>query len=156
MTIARLTALMAFALVAGCGGLAESRLNPLNWFGGSESRVVLYPDGGFAEPADRRGLVDQVTSLAVEPVIGGAVIHAAGLPPVQGFWDGELVSTTDMVPENGVLVLEFRIRPPLQPTAVSTERSREVVVGLFVSRQKLDGVREIRVVAARNLRTVRR
>ncbi len=152
MSPVRLIAVVALGLLAGC----QSRLNPFTWFGPSEERVVLVPAGGFARSVDRRPLVDQVTALAVEPVVGGAVVRATGLPLVQGYWDGDLVSLNDFTAEAGVLTLEFRIRPPSAPTAVSTEASREVVTGLYISRQKLEGVREIRVVGARNLRSVRR
>jgi len=152
MSPLRLIALVSLGLLAGC----QSRLNPFTWFGPSEERVVLIPAGGFAASVDRRALVDQVTALAVEPVVGGAVVRATGLPPVQGYWDGDLVPPTDFAAENGILTLDFRISPPAVATAVSTEASREVVTGLFISRQKLEGVREIRVVGARNLRTVRR
>src|SRR5690606_3167715 len=134
--------ILAICLLTACG-FGQSRLNPLNWFGPSEERVRLIPEGGFVSDSDRRSMVERVTALTVEPVIGGALIRATGLPPIQGYWDGELVSTNRLTPENGVLTLEFRIKPPVQPTAVSTPISREVVVGLFLSRQKLEAVREI-------------
>ncbi|MCR8723960.1 hypothetical protein [Frigidibacter sp. ROC022] len=155
MTIARLTAILGVCLLTACG-FGQSRFNPLNWFGPSENRVQLIPEGGFTTDNDKRSMIERVTELTIEPVIGGALVRATGLPPVQGYWDGELVSTNDFTPEKGVLLLEFRIAPPVEPTAVSTPQSREVVVGLFLSRQKLDGVREIRVLGLANSRSLRR
>ena len=151
MTTPRLTALLALVLLAACGGSLFS--NPFS--GGRAQRVVLYPEGGFPQKIDNRELMDQVTRVTIEPVIGGVVVHAVGLPPVQGFWDGELVSTNDFAAENGVLTLEFRAWGPLDPTEASTPQSREVVVALFLSRQKMDGVREIRVVGRGNSRALR-
>jgi hypothetical protein len=150
--IALLGAAVALALLPGCA----SRLNPFNWFGPSEERVVLYPEGGFVTKVDRRSMIETITKLEVEQVAGGAVVHATGLPQIQGHWDAELVSTTDFAPENGVLLLEFRVRPPRERTASGTPRSREVEVGLFLSRQKLAEVREIRVQGLANSRSVRR
>ncbi|WP_226780619.1 hypothetical protein [Oceaniglobus trochenteri] len=143
--------------LAGCGRVAESRLNPFNWFGSSRSEATLAPEGGYGEiDQDLRRLMDQVSALNVEKTPGGAIIRATGLPPEQGYYDGELVSVSDDKPVDGVLEYQFRVRPPLRPNRASTPQSREVVVGLFVTNQALDGVREIRVVAARNTRAVRR
>jgi hypothetical protein len=152
----RVGLVLALGLTSACGGNSSARLNPFNWFRGSQERVVLYPDGGFGARAELRPLVDQVTEMRVERVSDGAVVRATGLPPVQGYWDGELVSPDDLTPVNGRLTLEFRIRPPVDRTAVSVPRSREVTVAFFLSHQKLEGVREVLVVAARNQRSARR
>lgn len=161
MTIARpnpsrrhllLGAVAALALVPGCA----SRFNPLNWFGPSEERVVLYPEGGFATTVDRRSMIETITALEIEQVVGGAVVHATGLPQIQGHWDAELVAANGFEPEDGILVLEFRIRPPRERTEAGTPRSREVEAGLFLSRQKLAGLSEIRVQGLANSRSVRR
>ena len=157
MQLTRPSLIVALAFLTACGGGSGSAsLNPFTWFRSSESRVVLEPDGDFASRAETRPLVDQVTAMTVEPVVGGALVRASGLPPVQGYWDAELVSPNDFTPEDGVLTLDFRLRPPVGATRVSTPQSREVVVGLYISRQKLEGVNEIRVVGARNLRASRR
>jgi hypothetical protein len=154
MTILRLTAVMCLGLVVGCG---DSGLSPTTWFGRDHvQKVRLIPKGGFPQDEDDRGRVDQVTELAVEPAIGGGVVRATGIPPVQGYWDAELVSTDNLEPVDGVLTLEFRIRPPEQPTLIGPPRSREVTAAIFVSRQKLDRTREIRVLGAGTSRSVRR
>jgi hypothetical protein len=157
MTRTLIATVLILGTLAGCGRVAESRLNPFNWFGGSESSPTLAPEGGYATiEQDRRRMVDQVSALAIERTPGGAILRAIGLPVEQGYYDGELVSVSDGKPVEGVLEYQFRIRPPVAPTRVSTVPSREVVVGLFLSNQDLDGVREIRVVGQRNTRAVRR
>ncbi len=107
-----------------------------------------------AAPEDPRALVQTVLSLVVEETAGGAILRATGLPPTQGWWDAELVPQP--VDENGRLVLEFRIFPPIEAKRTGTQPSREVVVALFLSNIKLDPVREIIVQGETNARAARR
>jgi len=146
--------LAVVATLAGCAQVAESRFNPLNWFG--RSTQVETAVAGPGQPGDARNLVAQITTLRIEQVPGGAIIRATGLPATQGYFDGELVPIGREVADNGVLSYQFRISPPFAQTRVSTTQSREVVVGLFVSTQTLTGVREIRVNGAQNALSVRR
>jgi hypothetical protein len=148
----RLTTMLALTLIlASCGGFRDSRLNPFNWFGRSEeAEKVALP----AVPEDPRGLVATVLTLKVEETAGGAIVRATGLPPTQGFWDAELVAQP--VDENGRLVLEFRIFPPIERKPVSTQQSREVVVAIFLSNIKLGQVTEIIVQGETNARSTRR
>lgn len=154
MTARLLITLAVVAAIAGCSRIAESRFNPFNWFGRSErvATVVVAPGDGVS----RANLVAQITTLRVEQAPGGAIVRATGLPPRQGYYDGELVPLAGETPENGVLNYQFAISPPPDQTRVSTVRSREVVVGRFVSTQRLQGVRQIRVTAATNALAVRR
>jgi hypothetical protein len=159
MTPYRLSLVMALALTAGCGGSGSggSGLNPFGWFSGPrDNRVALEPEGGFATFEDTRPMVAQVTQTRFEPVVGGGVVHAVGLPPTQGYWDGELVEVSADPPEDGVLVLEFRIRPPLDAARSSVPRSREVAVAAYLSNPRLLPLREIRIVGAQNSISVRR
>jgi len=144
--------LLGTLVLTGCA----TNFNPLNWFkrGSTEETLAVLPDPNVI--IDHRGMVDQVTSLNIEKTGGGAIIRAVGLPPTQGFWDAELVPENGENPVNGVLTYQFRISEPIGFERESTTRSREVVVGYFVSDFKLNGVRQIRVVAARNARTSRR
>ena len=147
-----LTALVALTLIlAGCGGLRDSKVNPFNWFKRSEETQKLALP---ARPADTRALVGTVLSMQVEEVPGGAIVRATGLPPTQGWWDAELVALP--VDENGRLVLEFRIFSPVDKVAVGNQRSREVVVAQYLSNIKLDLVREIIVQGDTNARSARR
>lgn len=141
------------SLLAGCARLAESRLNPFNWFGRSQEVETFVP---VARAPDPRPLVDQVTELTIERTPGGAIVRARGLPATQGYWGGDLVAENRGVPVEGVLTYMFRIVPPETGARSSSVRSREIVVGQFLTQQDMDGVREIRVVAARNSRAVRR
>jgi hypothetical protein len=145
-----LAATLVIAL-AGCGGMRDSKLNPFNWFKRSETRVAVdVPE----DPADTRPLVETVLDLKVEPIPGGAIVRARGLPPTQGWWDAELVlKPTD---ETGVLVYEFRLSPPDRATDTNVPRSREIDVAIYVSDYKLEFVNEIVVQGATNARSASR
>lgn len=149
MTGRIILALMVVGTLAGCARVAESRFNPLNWFGRSERAQVVTADPN----ADPRPLVAQIITLRVEQAPGGAIIRATGLPPIQGYYNGALLPLGS---EDGVLNYEFRASAPPTPTRVSTQQSREVVIGLFVSDQTLAGVRQITVSSASNALAVRR
>jgi hypothetical protein len=139
------------ALLAGCGGFRDSRLNPLNWFGRSEPReTIVLPD----ERQDPRPLVETVLSMTVEPIPGGAIVRARGQTPTQGWWQAELVPQD--IDENGVLVYEFRLVPPVAATDVNTPQSRQVDVAIYISDIRLERVREIVVQGATNARAARR
>ncbi|WP_101341260.1 hypothetical protein [Cereibacter azotoformans] len=145
--------LVGLALVLALGACG-SRLNPLNWFGGSEAAPATLAPAAPSGPAqDARPLMAQVISLDVEPNRGGAVIRAVGLPPTQGYWDAELVARPV---QDGVITYEFRALPPPGPAAVSTQASREVTVGAFLSAYQLRSINQITVVAAGNALTSRR
>jgi hypothetical protein len=139
------------ALVAGCGGFRDSRLNPANWFGRSEPReTIVLPD----EASDPRPLVETVLSMSVEPMPGGAIVRARGQTPTQGWWQAELIPLD--IDDKGALVYEFRIEPPSQVTPVNTPQSRQIDVAIFISDTRLDGVREIVVQGSANARSARR
>jgi len=145
-----LAALGVVLVVSGCGMIRESRLNPFNWFGRAEPRETVTT----AAPQDQRLLVSQVLSLSVDPYSAGAIIRAKGIPPSQGWWDAELVPRP--LDENGVLVFDFRVFPPLTDTPEGTPRSREITVAISLSNVKLDQVSEIVVQGATNALSSRR
>lgn len=146
-----LLGLGAAALVAGCGRIRESRLNPFNWFGRAREREAVP---ATEEPADPRLLVAQVVSLSVDPFSTGAIVRAKGIPPSQGWWEAELVARP--IDENGVLVYDFRVFPPLIETPEGSPRSREITVAASLSTVKLDQIREIVVQGATNALSSRR
>ena len=152
MPVSRRHVVLGLAVaLAGCGGLRQSRLNPFNWFRKSEPReTIVLPD----EQGDGRPLVDTVLSMAVEPIPGGAVVRARGVTPTQGWWAAELVARD--VGEDGVLVYDFRLVPPVGRTDVNTQASREIDVAIYISDVKLENVREIVVQGATNARSARR
>jgi hypothetical protein len=143
--------LVLSSALAGCGGFRESRLNPLNWFKPAEP---VYVGELYTRPEDPRALVAQVTELKIEPYASGAIVRATGLPPSQGFWQAELVELP--LDDQGRLVLEFRLFPPLEPQPAGTPASREVVVAKALSNQKLEGVSAIVVQGANNALSSRR
>lgn len=147
-----LLGLGAAALVASCGRIRESRLNPFNWFGGARrrERVEATP----VEAGDPRPLVAEVVTLDVEPYSGGAIVRAKGIPPTQGWWDAELVARP--VDEDGVLVFDFRVFPPVTQTPQGTPMSREITVATSLSAVKLDQIGEIVVQGANNALSSRR
>ncbi len=135
-----LVAMALMLTLTACGAIRESRLNPLNWFGRAQATapVSLATPGTGSDP---RALVQQIVSLSVEPLPGGAIVRATGLPPTQGYWRGDLIPRD--VDADGRLVFDFRIVPPPQPARVSTPFSREVTVASYLSDQKLAGIRTI-------------
>lgn len=143
--------LVLSTVLAGCGRFRESRLNPFNWFRPAETVAVgdLY-----IRPEDPRALVAQVTDLKVEPYPGGAILRATGLPPSQGFWEAELVEQP--LDEEGRLVFEFRVFPPLDPQPAGSPRSREIVVAVALSDLELQGVSALVVQGASNALSSRR
>ena len=149
---ARQIAILTLCLIlAGCGGLRDSRLNPFNWFGKSQPRETIVLQD---QPADARPLVSAVLSMTVEPIPGGAIVRATGQTPTQGWWKADLVALP--IGEDGTLVYEFRLLPPIERTDVNTPRSREVTVAIYISDIKLEQVREIVVQGASNARSARR
>lgn len=148
-----LSAVLALTLMlAGCAAVRESRLNPLNWFGRSQPVAVVAATPG--QVADPRPLAAQITDVTVEPSIGGAILRATGLPPTQGFWEGELVARP--LDENGVQVYDFRLAPPPGPARVSTPQSRQVVVATFLTDATLAAISGITVQGAANALSSRR
>jgi hypothetical protein len=156
-----LLAMLALTLtLSACAAVRESRFNPLNWFGQSEARAARsVPADAYAPIPDPRPLVDQVIAMAVEPIPGGAILRATGLPPTQGFWDAELVpveGTEEAPVEDGLLVFDFRIWPPPYVARAGTQPSREVEVATYLTLNDLEGVTRIVVRGARTERVTRR
>jgi hypothetical protein len=143
-------------VLSGCGGSGGSSLNPLNWFGDSSNAPDTLVSVEQVLFTDSRPLIPEVTRVEVDQTPGGIILRAVGLPPTEGFWDGELiVENANPEPVDGVLSFQFRIQQPPFTSTPGTPRSREIVVGRFITLQQLEGVTTLRVVAERNERTVR-
>ena len=155
MRIPLLALMIAALLLPGCARLREARINPFNWFKTSEA-ATLEPSGGYTNIADNRALVDQVLTLVIDPMPGGAIVRARGLPPTQGFWQAELVAENDGAPVDGVLTLRFVIYPPPKTAAVSTQASREITVGYYLSNIALAKITRINVQGQSTALSVRR
>lgn len=146
----RVTLALALILsLAACG----SRLNPFNWFGGDREERIAAREVVETEPGDLRQLVAEVVDLSVDPTPQGAIVRAMGRPPVQGYWEAELV---EVERSDSAIVYEFRVFPPNTQTREGTPQSREVVVGANLSNFDLAGIRTVTVIGAANRRTVSR
>lgn len=162
--------LVSTLVLSACGGLRDSRVNPFNWFGGSEPAPIataantnpLIPTrSGLFNSRDRETVypgqpIDTVSDLVIERVPGGAIIRATGLAAVQGVHDVQL---TPAVEEEAAVdgVLTYRLEGVRPANAVQgAPATREVVVARKVTDQTLAGARTIRVEAARNALQSRR
>lgn len=154
MRIALLAVMTALLILSACGKVRTSRFNPFNW---SRPEVTtLAPKQGYQVTADNRQLVGQVLTLVVEPMPGGAIVRATGLPPTQGYWQADLVPENDGEPVDGVLTLRFVVYPPPAPTPSSTQPSREITVGLFLADQQLARISRINVQGQTTALSVKR
>jgi hypothetical protein len=136
MTRPMLASLSVLLLLSACGNAERTWYNPFGWFGGSqEEQASLMMDVGT--PQDPRPLVDQVLSLVVEPYQGGAIVRATGLPPRQGYWEAELIAEPVV---DGRITYRFVVIPPAEPTRVSTQQSREIMVATSLSNRQLQAL----------------
>ncbi len=147
----------------------STRLNPRNWFGGSEE-VAVEATAGEANPlipeqnqlmrrpeATYAGVpVRSVTELKVERIADGAIIRASGVAYVQGAFAVKLSPLNEGVPQNGVLTYELLAVHPSWGSRGGSDQTRTVTVAHSLTEQQLSGVRTIKVVAAENARQSRR
>lgn len=100
-------------------------------------------------------LVDQVTSLVVEPLPTGAIVRVTGLPQREGAFDVRLLPISEDGPINGVMEYTLNAYQPIE-TPVGTQSTREVRVGAFLSNNDLEKINEIRVRGELNALSSRR
>jgi hypothetical protein len=167
--------LAATLVVASCGAWRGSRVNPKNWFGGSESTPVaqetpeevnpLIPKKAglnfFGSPddddEDTSVLASTITELRIEQTPVGAIIRATALTERQGAYEARLRLEEDPeLAEKGVLAFTFRVLYPATSTPVGSERTRLVQAAASVTHQDLAAIRTIRVTGATNQRESRR
>ncbi len=176
MRILTISFLVATMTLTSCGGIRDSRVNPLNWFGSAQSGPVqqtapeeinpLIPDtasrGLFDSLREQADIyvgtpVDQIKSLVVEAIPGGAIIRVTGVTDVLGVYDVRLTKTNeDDVAEDGVLTYQLQGIRPARATRGGTERTRTVVAARRLSASQLAGTRVIRVEGLRNAQTTAR
>lgn len=161
-----LTALLASSLIlSGCG--------TRSWFGRNDAppasdltaieatNPLIPPEraGIFERPdaADTSVLIERVTKLQIDQTPSGAIVLAEGIASRQGAYAAVLAPTDgDLLPEDGVLRLEFRVTYPDYPTPTGPDRSREVTDALSLSRQELSGIRQVIVTGSQNAMQSRR
>jgi hypothetical protein len=158
----RLFAAMAvLVLVTGCARLADSRFNPVNWFGASEAQPVntLIPrEANFTGAIETSVQIPELTSMNVDRMPGGAILTAEGVTVTQGFWDATLVEVEQGAEgaEPGALVFDFRVERPYRRHPVGAVPTRTVSAGTYLSDVKMRGVTRIIVRGATTQRVVRR
>jgi hypothetical protein len=167
------TLLVSSLLLSACGTFSDSRINPMTWFGGSETAPVatsetssnpLIPQkkGLFAGLRARNELyegqpLEQITDLTVEPVPGGVIVRATGLAARQGVYAVQLTpENIDELPVDGVLTYRLEGLRAEQNTGVGAIPTREVVAARAVTHQNLRGVHTIRVEGQQNAQISRR
>lgn len=148
--------LVASLVVAGCGTIRESRMNPMNWFGESAEEDPRGDLGPSALTTDNRPLVPQVTQMRIDRTASGAIVRAEAVMPSAGWWDAELVPVNDARPVDGVLTLRFVAAAPREPIATQNVRARTIVAAYTLSLAQLDVIGSIVVQGAENSRRSRR
>lgn len=165
--------LVASLGLGACGTVRDSALNPGNWFGRAATAPApaqpatpvnpLIPQSGGLF-ANRRNAAEvflgtpfeEVVSLEIDRVQGGAILRAVGRAAREGRYDVQLTpANEDEAPVDGVLTYRFEgVEAP--GAAVGTPATREVVAARRLSNQDLRGVNTIRVEGLRNALVVRR
>lgn len=164
--------LAATLAVSACGVVRDSRVNPFNWFGQSRSEPIeqqvntnpLIPKSGglFARSRAEDAIYvgkpfEQITSLKIDALPGGAIIRATGLAARQGIYAVQLTPANEAEePVDGVLTYRLEGIRPTKPTPVGTKPTREVTAGRKLTHQQLRGVRSIRVEGQLNAQVARR
>lgn len=136
------------SLLAGCSTIADSAVNPLNWFGSSGSPTTaaaatgpLVPPGALAPAADRR-VPMAVTGVEVARTDSGALIRAGGVAPGAGYFNAQLVRVGI---DNGIMVLRLVAEAPAT-AALAGDRS--VTAATTLNNATLSGLRGVRVEGA--------
>ncbi len=166
--------LIATLTLSACGAVRDSRINPFNWFGRSQSETVVVADtraetnplipeenrGNLFRVFGRQDVViptapmDQVSDLVIERVPGGAIIRATGVSSYVGAFNVVLVPETEgEEPVDGVLSYSLEAARPSGAQPGGTQRVRTFTAARHVTDNQLKNVRAIRVAAARNART---
>ncbi|GAB4271343.1 MAG: hypothetical protein Kow0013_24140 [Pararhodobacter sp.] len=147
---------VAGLVLTGCGAIRESRMNPRNWFGQSESRDERPDLGPSTDIVDNRPLVAEVAALTIERTSSGALLRAEGVTPTAGWWDAELVPENFGRAQGGVLTFRFVAAAPREPAPDTGVQSRTVTVVYPVTEAQLETTSEIVVVGEGNSRRIRR
>ncbi|MEL7027106.1 MAG: hypothetical protein AAGO57_07765 [Pseudomonadota bacterium] len=140
--------LAALLMLAGCGGIGSSALNPANWFGRSNDDQVLPENTVVVR--DTRPLIEEITVLAVEKVEGGAIVRARGAAATAGWFNASLLTEPERS-GNGVLVMSFRASQPEFPSQ-GQGSARLITAATFLGSSELAGVRSVQVLSRTNVR----
>ena len=171
---------LTILLLVGTMTLAacSTRLNPINWFGQGRSERVQAPseveevnplipdrDRGRinlfrARDDDEEypgGPIDQVSSLVIERVPGGAVIRTSGVADYQGAYGARLFPAhEDEIPVDGVLTYRLEVIRPDRARVGGPERLRTVTVARRLTDNQLANVSTIRIEGLQNAQSSQR
>ncbi len=150
--------LCATLTTTGCSRIADSSLNPLNWFGTPAGQAMtdtgeirpLLPETAN-ETFDQRGGIAKVTSVGFDRTPDGGILRATGIAATIGQYNAQLVPVSF---KNGTLTLAFRVQTTAE-TASGGANARTITVARVFGTADLAGVRSIVVQGARNARSVR-
>lgn len=156
----------AMLVLAGCGRMGDSSLNPMRWFGGSSEPQTLTPEGGYPSASfDGRTPVAHVAGAKWQPLYEGRMLVVSGLAASKGWWDVALVTEVPMPSgrirpdENGVLRLRLVGKPPLPNTFEAANApnpaSDMLTVALTIPKAVLPQLREVVISGATNTVTLR-
>lgn len=168
--------LVATLGLTACATVRDSRVNPANWFGRSESgpiekgpkdsvnpllpeerRTSLFGSLRNTVEAFNGEPVDQISGLVIERVPGGAIIRATGVSAYDKPSSVRLTpATDDVTPVDGVLTFRLEAERPRVLQRTTTQRVRTVTAAVRLSDNDLEAVRVIRVEGARNAQTTTR
>lgn len=176
MRLLTTTILVTTLTVSACGVIRDSRVNPFNWFGRSQSEDIRPDPRAATNPLipvnERGGLfssvreeteayfgqpVDQITDLVIERVPGGAIVRASGISDFDGPYGVRLTPTSeDGEAVDGVMTYRLEAERPRRTGRVTSQRVRTVTAAARLSDQELAQISTIRVEGARNAQSTRR
>lgn len=148
--------LCAAVTISGCSRIADSRINPFNWFDrGTVSAPVdangtlrpLIPPGSRVTVVDQRGLVEVVNTFEIARNADGGIATATGVAPI-GAFNAQLVPVAQ---DGGTLTLAFRVEQ-----GPSRGGTQAVTAARLFSAAELAGISRIVVQAQRNTASARR
>lgn len=156
----------AMLVLAGCGRMGDSGMNPMRWFGGSPKPQTLAPKGGYpVASSDDRVPVAHVAGAKWQPLYEGRMLVVNGLAASKGWWDVALVTEVPMPSgrirpdENGVLRLRLVGKPPPPDTFAAANApdpaSDMLTVALTIPNAALPQLREVVITGATNTVTLR-
>lgn len=157
--------------LTGCASISNSRLNPFNWFGSSQSDpAALNPADSDVNPLIPRQRISffrnnqpevfagrpiaDITEVLVERRPGGAIIRATGVARRVGPFDVRLIADED-ASDDSTLVFDLKALQQAGPRDTGP-RARQVTVARWITDQDLSGIRTITVRGADSARSVRR
>jgi len=150
--------LLASLSATGCARLADSQINPMNWFERAKSTptvdaegniAALVPNGALIQAVDSRALAPAITALSINRSPDGAIVVATGESAVQGYYNVELVPISQ---EGGTLTLALRASAPVAPTS----GAQELTAAYVLDNAELTTIRRITVQGQSNTMTARR